>query len=171
MRSIVFLASAAFGVALHGATPVGRPLSEIAVSLDRVEVPLESVTVSETQVARPTFDKITMVQDLMTIVRNSNSISERLAAFEKIRDHDVIFTLFFKPGKDRNVDVRKKALERMAEVEIIKSIGGLVQIPELKDAAQARLRTLYADERDLLPHQDDGVIRSYAKRTRPRSLK
>lgn len=171
MRSIVFLGSVAFGVALYGATPVGRSLSEIAVPLGHVEVAPESVTVSEAQVARVTFVKIATRHDLVSTVRNLKTISERLAVFEEICDHDDIFTLFFKPGNDRNGEIRKMALERMAEIEIVKSLGVRVPYPELKEAARARLQSIYRDERDFLPHKNDGVIRSYVKRTRPQSLK
>lgn len=171
MRGIVSICIVSAGVALYGAAPVGRMVSEIAVPLEKVVVPLESVTVDESEIVKVAPDKIPTMQELVSIVRHSKSTADRLAAFDAIWDQDVIFALFFKPGEDGNIEIRKRAIERMAEVELVKYLGARVPLPEVANAAKERLKGLYEDERDFSPSESDSLIRSYVKRTTPRSIK
>lgn len=166
MKGIVTLTFALCGAALFGAAPVGVPIAEIAVPVESITVSKDSVTVAEKDVSRIVPDKVPTLQELISIVRSTAPEKERISALDLIRDQETLFMLFFKPGEDRSIAVRKSALNRLAEVEVVKVLAEKLQIQELRDAALARIKTIYADERDFKPLGGSDVVRQYAKRMR-----
>lgn len=166
MKGIVALTFGLCCAVLHGAVPVGVPVAEIAVPVKSVTVPKESVTVAEKDVSRRIPDKVPTLQELVALVRSTAPEKERLDALARIRDQDTLFMLFFKPGEDRSVLVRKSVLHGLAEVEIVKILAAKLNVQELKDAAVKRLKTIYADERDFKPLDESDVARCYATRMR-----
>ena len=107
-----------------------------------------------------------MQQELFDSVRNLKIEDERIAALDGILDQELIFKLFFKPGEDCNVAIRKSVLFRIAEVELVKVVADKIKVQELRAAAMARIKSIYANERDFKPNFESQVARLYAQRMR-----
>ena len=59
--------------------------------------------------------------------------------------------MFFKPGEDSNVAIRKLALSKLVEVELVRSIADKTKMQELREFAIERLKSIYISESDLKP--------------------
>lgn len=109
-------------------------------------------------------------KELLERVRNTNApLAQRLAAMEQICNQDDIFYLFFKPGEDRNLQIRIAAVQKLTEVDILKILDKKVEIPELKKAIEERLAAVYADEKDRKSPSDATVPVNYARRLKSRT--
>lgn len=166
MRGIAAIILCTCGALLYGAPQVGIPIAEITVPTESVTVLSKAITVTEREITRSIPDVILIQQELFADVRNLNLGDKRFAAFNEILDQELIFKLFFKPGEDCNIAIRKLALFRMAEVELVKVIADKIKVPELQEAAMARIKSIYADERDFKPNSESCVARLYAQRMR-----
>ena len=51
--------------------------------------------------------------------------------------------MFFKPGEDSNVAIRKLALSKLVEVELVRSIADKTKMQELREFAIERLKSIY----------------------------
>ena len=107
-----------------------------------------------------------MQQELFDSVQNLKIEDERIAALDGILDRGLIFKLFFKPGEDCNVAIRKSVLFRIAEVELVKVVADKIKVQELRAAAMARIKSIYANERDFKLNFESQVARLYAQRMR-----
>ena len=167
MRGIAILILCSCGVALYGATPVGISVAEITVPIESVTVSQKTVTVAEKDISRKIPDVMPPTQqELYAKVRSMVTESERINAFNGIQDQEMIFKLFFKPGEDSNIAIRKLALNKLAEVEVVKVIADKIKLQELHDAAMARIKSIYANECDFKPILESQVARLYAQRLR-----
>jgi hypothetical protein len=92
--------------------------------------------------------------------------TERIDAFNRILDQELVFKLFFIPGEDRNVAIRKLALSKLVEVELVRAIADKIEVPELRESAIARLKSIYISESDLKPISESQLARLYVKRMR-----
>ena len=59
--------------------------------------------------------------------------------------------MFFKPGEDSNVAIRKLALSKLVEVELVRDIADKIKMQELRELAIERLKSIYISESDLKP--------------------
>lgn len=166
MRGIAIVILCACGALLYGAPQVGIPIAEITVPTESVTVLPKAITVTEREISRSIPDAIVMQQSLFDSVRNLKLGDERIVVLDRILDQELIFELFFKPGEDCNVTIRRLALSRIAEVELVKVIADKIKVPELREAAMARIRSIYANERDFKPNFESQVARLYAQRLR-----
>ena len=92
--------------------------------------------------------------------------AERVDAFNRILDQELVFKLFFKLGEDSNVAIRKLALSKLAEVELVRAIADKIEVPELREFAIARLKSIYISECDLKPISESRLTSLYVKRMR-----
>jgi hypothetical protein len=154
------------GVALYGAAPIGLSIAEITVPVESVTVSQKTITVAEKDITRRIPDVVPTQQELFVRVRSMAPENGRIDAFKGIQDQEMIFKLFFKPGEDSNIAIRKLALSKLAEVEIVKVIAEKVKMQELHDAAMTRIKSIYANERDFKPIPESQVAMLYAQRMR-----
>lgn len=167
MRGIAILILCSCGVALYGATPVGISVAEITVPIESVTVSQKTVTVAEKDISRKIPDVMPPTQqEFYAKVRGMVTESERINAFNGIQDQEMIFKLFFKPGEDSNIAIRKLALNKLAEVEVVKVIADKIKLQELHDEAMVRIKSIYANECDYKPIPGSQVAMLYAKRMR-----
>ena len=72
--------------------------------------------------------------------------------------------MFFKPGEDSNVAIRKLALSKLVEVELVRAIADKIKKQELHEFAIARLKSIYISESDLKPISESQFASLYVKR-------
>ena len=92
--------------------------------------------------------------------------AERVDAFNRILDQELVFKLFFKPGEDGNIAIRKLALSKLVEVEPVRAIADKIKEQELREFAIARLKSIYISESDLKPISESRLASLYVKRMR-----
>ena len=92
--------------------------------------------------------------------------AEHVDAFNRILDQELVFKLFFKPGEDSNVAIRKLALSKLVEVELVRAIADKIKEQELREFAIARLKSIYISECDLKPISESRLTSLYVKRMR-----
>jgi hypothetical protein len=154
------------GATLFGVPQVGVPIAEITVPTESVTVLPIQKTVKEKDVSRTIPDVILTQQDLFDCVRNKKDLNERIVALNEILDQELIFKLFFKPGEDCNAKIRKLVLSRMVEVELVKVIAEKIKVQELREAAMARIKSIYANDCEVKPDKESQVARFYVQRMR-----
>ena len=112
MRVIASMILCACGVTLCGASQVGVSIAEIALPIESVVVSQKAITVSEKEIARAIPDAMPLTQqDFYARVRGVlMPEAERVDAFNRILDQELVFKLFFKPGEDSNIAIRKLAI-------------------------------------------------------------
>lgn len=158
--------SCACAVTLCAASQVGTSIAEVTVPTESVTVSQKEITVTEKNITRSVPDILSTQKEFFARVRNAAHEHERLSAFNEILDQELVFKLFFKPGEDRNIAIRKLALKNLAEIEVIKVIAEKIKVQELRDEAITRIKSIYADERDFKPISGSQVARLYAQRMR-----
>lgn len=147
---------------------VGVRVADIAIPVSAVTVPLAAVTVSEASVVGRS-DSVAMRRELIAAVRGEGSEDQRLMALAQVWDQDDIFFLFFKPGEDRNPNIRVAAVNRLAEIDVLKAVGEKTGIPEVSQAIAQRLEGIYPDSRDReFGPGDSPVAAQYARRLKTR---
>ena len=158
----------------------------VGVPLDAVTVPIEKVTVTESQVRAPSYaercqaalngkteaerlaavDYVCDGETLVKVIRTDKSAAVRKAAFAKLVEDDLIFRMIFKPGVNGGVaDVRLEAIEGVAEVEVAKWLAARCSDAKVKQAASSRLSKAFAAEKDRTADGQHPVVRSYIRRT------
>lgn len=142
---------------------VGVRASDIAVPVSAVTVPLSAVTVSEASVAGLS-DSAAARRELIAAVRGEGPEDQRLMALAQVWDQDDVFFLFFKPGEDRNPTVRVAAVNRLAEIDVLKAIGEKTGIPAVSQAIAQRLVGIYPDSRDRELPDGSSVAAQYVRR-------
>lgn len=142
---------------------VGVRVEAIAVPVAAVTVPLAAVTVPETSVAGRS-DSAAMRRELIAAVRGDGAEAQRLAALAQAWDQDDVFYLFFKPGDDRNTDIRISVVNRLAEVDVLKAIGEKTGIPAVSQAISQRLAEIYSDSRDRELPEGSSAAAQYVRR-------
>ena len=173
------VAAVASASAMAAAGVVGLPL-------DAVTVPIEKVTVAESQVRAPSYaercqtalngktederlaaiDYVYDGETLVKVIRTDKSAAVRRAAFAKLVEDDLIFRMIFKPGVSGGVaDVRLDAVESVAEVEVAKWLVARCSDAKVKQAASSRLSKVFATEKDRTADAQHPVVRSYIQRT------
>ena len=65
-----------------------------------------------------------------------------------------------------SVAVRAAAIDRIAEVDLVKAIAAKCQVPAVRAAAKKRLESIYATELDREMADVSPVVNAYAKRLR-----
>jgi hypothetical protein len=168
MRVIASMILCACGVTLCGASQVGVSIAEIALPIESVVVSQKAITVSEKEISRAIPDAMPLTQqDLYARVRGvMRPEAERVDAFNMILDQELVFKLFFKPGEDSNVAIRKLALSKLVEVELVRAIADKIEVPELRESAIARLKSIYVSESDLKPISESRLASLYVRRLR-----
>lgn len=152
----------------NGAPVVGVSADAVTVPLSAVTVPLAAVTVSAASITRQS-DSCAQYQELVESVRKTDADeTSRLAAMEQIIYQDDIFYLFFKPGEDRNIHVRVAAIQKLAEVDVLKALGKKMNVPEVSKAIEERLAAVYAASSDRESPEDSAVVAQYTQRLKAR---
>lgn len=181
-KSLIALVAAVACVSAMAAT------QGVGVPLDAVTVPIEKVTVTESQVRAPSYaercqaalngkteaerlaavDYVCDGETLVKVIRTDKSAAVRKAAFAKLVEDDLIFRMIFKPGVNGGVaDVRLEAIEGVAEVEVAKWLAAArcSDANKVKQAASSRLSKAFAAEKDRTADGQHPVVRSYIRRT------
>lgn len=162
-RSVLFSLLGLMALAGGASESVGVRVADIAVPVSTVTVPLSTVTVSEALVAGRS-DSVAMRRELIAAVRGEGSETQRLTALAQVWDQDDVFYLFFKPGDDRNTDIRVSVVNRLAEVDVLKTIGEKTGILAVSQAIAQRLAEIYSDSRDRELPEGSAVAAQYARR-------
>ncbi len=115
-------------------------------------------------------DSAALRRELVAAVRGDGALDQRLAALAQAWDQDDVFYLFFKPGYDRNTDIRISAVNRLAEVDVLKAIGEKTGIPAVSEAISRRLAEIYSDSRDRELPGGSSVAAQYVRRMKARQL-
>ena len=164
MKRIAILAVGIATLTASGVEPVGVKVDLIAKPASAVTVPIESVTVSEADILRTAYDKVVTRQDLIAIVRGNGSEENRLRALNQIWDQDDVFLLFFKPGEDRNVAIRTAAIDRLAEIDVMKVLAKKSQIHEVCEVADLKLKNAFPGGRKEDIEEIPAVVGQYVQR-------
>jgi hypothetical protein len=168
MRVIASMILCACGVTLCGASQVGVSIAEIALPIESVVVSQKAITVAEKEISRAIPDAMPLTQqDFYARVGGVlMTEAERVDAFNRIIDQELVFKLFFKPGEDSNVAIRKLALSKLVEVELVRAIADKIKKQELREFAIARLKSIYISESDLKTITESRLASLYVKRMR-----
>lgn len=178
-RTLIVLASVIAASAAVADDAVGQPI-------EKITVPLESITVKESQLRAPTYEEsreaalngstvearlaaIGHIHDeatLIEIIRRDSDPAVRKEAFSRIVSDDAVFAMIFKPGTNGVADVRLDAIARVAELEVVKSLAERCPDPAAKKAAADRLAAAYAEPADRVAEGVHPTVKAYARRNR-----
>lgn len=142
---------------------VAVPIANVAVPVSDVTVSLSDVTASEASVAGQS-DSEARRNELIAAVRGEGPMARRLSALAEVWDQDDVFYLFFRPGDDRSVDIRVSAVNRLAEIDVLKAIGEKTGIPAVSQAIAQRLAEVYSDSRDRELPESSSCASHYVRR-------